>query len=145
MIERLGKLQATRGQFSSMNELTSVIASDYTLRREIETLSEVFLHKSVSGCSNCHADACMELITLSIEKAMEAMKTSKFELIRGILLRDTVNMDISLHMTQANITDERSLYHLKTNPASKKFFAKLPEDWEALVKAYAIVESESGK
>ncbi|MDR1335738.1 MAG: hypothetical protein LBK22_02785 [Tannerella sp.] len=148
MLERLRKLQETRGQYGNARQLTSVLASDYSLRREVEALSRYFLNRPVSGCGNCHADACTELLTLPIEIAIEiAMKKqeSRFELIRGKLLRDARNLDVSLNMTQANITDKLALYHLKTNPGCKKFFIRLPEDWEALVEAYIIPGDETGQ
>jgi hypothetical protein len=141
MIERLKQLQSTGGQFANIGNLSSELITNYALRKEIETLSKAFLNREVSGCKNCYADAYMELITLSIEKAM-VKQASKFELIRGKLLRDIINMDVSKNMTQANITDELSLYHLKTNPECVKFFAKLPNDWEALVEAYLIPGTE---
>ena len=133
MIERLKKLQATRGQFANHSELSRCLKSDDSLRREIDALSRAFLNKKVSGCSNCYTDAYFELITLSIDKAMGK---SIFELKRGKLLRDVVNFDVSKNMTQANITDDLALYHLSTNPGCAKFFAVLPDNWEELVEAY---------
>lgn len=137
MIARLKTLQGGKGQFSSNRELTARLETDKALRKEIDTLSRAFLNKPVSGCSNCYSDAYLELITLSIDKAMEKA-ACQFALRRGKLLRDVVNLDVSLNMTQANITNELALYHLKTNPQCVDFFEKLPEDWQSQVEAYTI-------
>ena len=137
MIERLKILQANKGQFSNGRELTESLKNNQALRNEVKTLSKAFLHKEVSGCNNCYFDAYMELIKLNIEKIMTKQEC-QFELKRGKLLRDAVNLDVSKNMTQANITDELALYHLKTNPSCAKFFSTLPEDWEKQVKDFAL-------
>jgi hypothetical protein len=137
MIERLRELQANKGQFSNGKELTDSLKTNQALRNEVKSLSKAFLHKEVSGCNNCFFDAYMELINLKIENIMTKQEC-QFELKRGKLLRDAVNLDISKNMTQANITDELALYHLKTNPSCEKFFSKLPEDWEKQVEDFVL-------
>ena len=139
MIERLKKLRATKGQFANHSELSRCLKSDNSLRQEIDALSHAFLNKKVSGCSNCYSDAYFELITLSIDKVMDK---SIFELKRGALLYGDESIGIEKYTTQANITDELALYHLKTKPSCMKLFAKLPENWEEMVEAYELPTNE---
>lgn len=137
MIERLKQLQANRKQFANPDELYSSLKSNTALRNDIEALSKAIYHKSVSGCSNCYFDAYIQLISLKIEIAMEKLKCS-FLLLAGALLHDVVNYDNDLLCSNANITDELALYHLKTNPKCAKMFQKIPEDIDKLLAAYHL-------
>src|ERR1035437_3355977 len=141
MIERLITLQSNRKQFVNADELISSLKTDSALRNEIEFLSKVFLHKTVSGCSNCYFDSYMQLISLKIEIAMEKLKCV-FLLLAGALLQDTVNYDNDLLCSNANITDDLALYHLKSNPFCRSLFQTLPEDVDALIEAYVLPGEE---
>lgn len=124
-----------------MSELSLALKTDEALRSNIEALSRVYLHRTVSGCNSCYADAYMELIHLNIDKVM-AQENSKFKLKAGALLRDVVNHDISLTTTQHNLTDKLALYHLKTNPEYAPLFEKLPRNWQKLADMFVIGENE---
>lgn len=137
MIERLKTLQATRGNYRNGAELSKELGKNYQLRKEIELLSRKYLNRTVSGCGNCFFDAYIELINLETKTIMEK-EECKFRIRRGKLLKDAVNQNVSLIMTQANITNELALYHLKTNPDSVEYFEELPEDWEALVENFDV-------
>jgi len=141
MIERLKTLQLNRNQFSTPDELITFLKNNETLRNEIETLSKVFFHKSVSGCSNCYFDAYMQLISLKINIAMEKLKCV-FLLLAGALLHDVINFDNDLLMSNANITDDLSLYHLKTNPKCRQYFQTIPENVDELIEAYKLPGEE---
>ena len=141
MIERLIKLQENRKQFANDSELFSYLETDYDFRSTIESLGIAFLHRTVSGCINCHCDAYHELMNLNIEKVM-AQENSKFKLKAGALLRDVVNFDISKNATQHNLTDELALYHLKTHPEYAPLFEKLPKNWQQLVEKFVIGEND---
>lgn len=141
MIERLKILQANKKQFANGSELFNACKTDSTLRNEIEVLAKHYLSKSVSGCSNCYSDAYFELINLKIEKAM-AKDTCNFKLRTGALLHDAVNFDNDLLCSNANISDELALYHLKTNPNCRKFFEKVPENVDELIEAYKLPGEE---
>lgn len=138
MIERLKILKTSKGQFANNSELSERLKNDEALRKEVETLSRAFLNKTVSGCNNCYADAYYELINLDIQKAMDKEKC-QFKLRAGALLRD-INGDIGKNMTQANITDDLSLYHLKTNPNNKRLFHTLPESLDKLLEEFKLPE-----
>ena len=141
MITRLKTLQLNRNQFSTPDELITFLKNNETWRNEIETLRKVFFHKTVSGCSNCYFDAYMQLISLKINYAMEKLKC-QFLLLAGALLHDVVNFDNDLLMSNANITDDLSLYHLKTNPNCRQFFQTLPENVDELIEAYQLPGEE---
>lgn len=141
MIERLKHLQKSKDKFGNGADLSLACKQNSDFRREIEELTEYFLHRNVSGCSNCYMDAYLELINLKIDLIMGVV-TTDFRLSHGVLLRDVLNNDISKNMTVHNTTDELALYHLKTNPDCAELFAELPEDWEERVDAF---DSETGK
>jgi hypothetical protein len=61
-----------------------------------------------------------------------------FWLLAGALLQDTVNYDNDLLCSNANITDDLALYHLKTNPNCRSQFETLPENVDELIEAYVI-------
>jgi hypothetical protein len=137
MIERLTLLQANKGQFAKGGELSKACKTDAALRHEIEVLAKHYLSKSVSGCSNCYFDAYFELINLKLETAM-SKDTCKFKLKAGALLQDVVNYDNGLLCSNANITDDLALYHLKTNKNAAKYFQELPENVDELIETYQL-------
>jgi len=137
MIRRLEIFQADKGRFNGIGELSQRLKTDKALRDEIEILTKAFLNKNVSGCSNCYADAYIELINLNIQTIMEKKKT-KFVLLAGALLRDVVNGDAKKLCSQANITDELALYHLKTNPKCRDLFQQLPDNLDKMMKEYEL-------
>ena len=129
MIDRLIILKSK--QFGNAKELQSALKNDYSLRHEVDVLAKHFLGRSASGCSNCYFDAYMELINI---KKMETK--SKFQLMRGALLYDPVNKDVSRILTFHSCTDELALYHLKHNPNCRKYFSVLPDDVDDLIEDY---------
>lgn len=139
MIERLNILKSKK--FPSATDLREALKNDTGFRNEVKTLSKRFLGKSVSGCGNCFFDAYMELINIKNMK-----EESKFQVIRGKVLHDTVNQDVSKILTYANCTDELALYHLKHNPNARKFFSTLPDDVDELIENYGKeVKKSNGK
>lgn len=134
MIERLRAIQALRPLFNDGRSLHQRVQQDGELQREISELARHYLGREVRGCSNCYSDALFELLTLNIEKAMQK-EECKFKLRGGKLLLDAVG-DVSKAMTQANISDELALYHLKTNPYCEEYFEELPTDWKEQVEAF---------
>ena len=128
MIERLNILKSKR--YPSAAELKNAMDKDAGLRNEVNSLSRHFLHRSVSGCSNCFFDAYIELINL------KNMKEKKFQVKRGAVLYDPVNQDASKILTAANCTDELALHHLKNNPNSRKYFSVLPDDVDELIEKF---------
>lgn len=73
---------------------------------------------------------------------MENIKKCLFWLLAGALLQDTVNWDNDLLCSNANITDDLALYHLKTNPNCKAQFETLPKNVDELIEAYVIPGAE---
>lgn len=145
MIERLRKLQATKSIYASIDMLMKELATNLALKKEVKELSLFFLKRNVGGCNNCVCDAYIELVNL---KNITDMKTLEYRLRAGALLRDVVNSDASLTMSNFNLTEEGALYHLRTNPDCIKLFDKLPEDIEKrlypapVAAAKVVVETE---
>lgn len=137
-------IQALRPLFNDGRSLHERLQQDGELQREISELARHYLGREVRGCSNCYSDALFELLTLNIEKAMQK-EECKFKLRGGKLLLDAVNGDVSKAMTQANISDELALYHLKTNPYCEEYFEELPADWKEMVEAFDIDTMCKGK
>ena len=48
-------------------------------------------------------------------------------------------------MTQANISNELALYHLKTTPYCEEYFEELPADWKEQVEAFDPETMSEGK
>lgn len=142
IIARLKKLQEESHQFANGSELMASLKNDIALRNEIEFLSKSIFHKSVSGCSNCYFDAYIQLRTLNIDTVMEKIKCL-FLLLAGALLHDVVNQNNDLLCSNANITDDLALYHLKTNPACRKYFQQLPENVDELIESYELPGDEN--
>ena len=145
MIERLRKLQATKSIYASIDMLMKELATNLALKKEVKELSLFFLKRNVGGCNNCVCDAYIELINI---KNITEMETLEYRLRAGALLRDVVNSDASLTMSNFNLTEEGALYHLRTNPDCIKFFDKLPDDIEKrlypapVAAAKVVVETE---
>lgn len=137
-------IQALRPLFNDGRSLHERLQQDGELQREISELARHYLGREVRGCSNCYSDALFELLTLNIERAMQK-EECKFKLRGGKLLLDAVNGDVSKAMTQANISDELALYHLKTNPYCEEYFEELPTDWKEMVEAFDIDTMCKGK
>lgn len=144
MIERLRAIQALRPLFNDGRSLHERVQQDGELQREISELARHYLGREVRWCTNCYSDALFELLTLNIERAMQK-EECKFKLRGGKLLLDAVNGDVSKAMTQANISDELALYHLKTNPYCEEYFEELPTDWKEQVEAFDIDKMSKGK
>lgn len=137
-------IQALRPLFNDGRSLNTRLQQDGKLQREISELARHYLGREVRGCSNCYSDALFELLTLNIEKAMQK-EECKFKLRGGKLLLDAVSGDVSKAMTQANISDELALYHLKTNPYCEEYFEELPADWKEQVEAFDPETMSGGK
>lgn len=137
-------IQALRPLFNDGRSLHERVQQDGELQREISELARHYLGREVRGCSNCYSDALFELLTLNIERAMQK-EECKFKLRGGKLLLDAVNGDVSKAMTQANISDELALYHLKTNPFCEEYFEELPANWKEMVEAFDIDTMCKGK
>ena len=137
-------IQALRPLFNDGRSLHERVQQDGELQREISELARHYLGREVRGCTNCYSDALFELLTLNIERAMQK-EECKFKLRGGKLLLDAVNGDVSKAMTQANISDELALYHLKTNPYCEEYFEELPTDWKEQVEAFDIDKMSKGK
>ena len=112
-------------------ELREKIKHEHAFRQELERLyvraTGLKLNKS---CSDCWMDAYIVLMTI---KQITTMQEKNFELKAGALLIDVVNHDNAKLCTRHNLTDELALYHLKTNPACRKKFSKLPDNIEELL------------
>ena len=65
-----------------------------------------------------------------------------FWLLAGALLQDTVNFDNDLLCSNANITDDLALYHLKTNPNCRSLFQELPEEVDELIEAFRLPDKD---
>lgn len=137
-------IQALRPLFNDGRSLHERVQQDGELQREISELARHYLGREVRGCSNCYSDALFELLTLNIERAMQK-EECKFKLRGGKLLLDAVNGDVSKAMTQANISDELALYHLKTNPYCEEYFEELPANWKEMVENFDIDTIGKGK
>ncbi|MEI7503709.1 MAG: hypothetical protein WCJ61_10535 [Paludibacter sp.] len=65
-------------------------------------------------------------------------KLCQFLLLAGALLQDIVNWDNDLLCSNANITDDLALYHLKTNPNCRELFQELPENVDELIEDFVL-------
>lgn len=127
MLERLTALQErARPLINKGRAAASEIMADEALKREIDVLYRHYYGRAVTGCKNCYCDALVELC--NINKATAMSKTELFVVRRGKVLKDTVNNDARLNLVRGNETEELALYHLYTNPGSRKFFEKLPDE-----------------
>lgn len=120
-------------------ELREKIKHEHAFRQELERLyvraTGLKLNKS---CSDCWMDAYIVLMTI---KQITTMQEKNFELKAGALLIDVVNHDNAKLCTRHNLTDELALYHLKTNPACRKKFSKLPDNIEELLTDAGTLQS----
>ncbi len=127
MLERLLLLQERGRSFINKGRsAASEIIADSALKQEIDALYRHYFGRAITGCKNCYCDALIELC--SINKATAMNKTDLFVVRRGKVLKDTVNNDARLNLVRGNETVELALYHLYTNPGSREFFEKLPDD-----------------
>ena len=120
-------------------ELREKIKHEHAFRQELERLyvraTGLKLNKS---CSDCWMDAYIVLMTI---KQITTMQEKNFELKAVALLIDVVNHDNAKLCTRHNLTDELALYHLKTNPACRKKFSKLPDNIEELLADAGTLQS----
>jgi len=122
-------IQSTKGQFKNSTELSLKLENDFEFRKIIERLSNLYLGRKISGCSNCYFDAYMELIHYSKTKAMEKNKCL-FALRAGAVLED---IDGKKTTTNVNLTNDLAIYHLRKTPSHKKYFTKLPDNLDELL------------
>ncbi len=139
MLEKLQKLKELKGKFATGSELSAFILSNDEVTKEIQSLYTYFFGRIISGCKNCIFDAFIQLFYLDMETAKEKNECL-FEMKRGALCLDN---DKTKNMTQANITNELALYHLRKNPNEKRKFTKLPENIEELLKGSEVNESKT--
>lgn len=122
-------------------ELREKIKHELAFRQELEALYEratgLKLNKS---CSDCWMDAYIVLMTI---KQITTMQEKNFELKAGALLIDVVSHDNAKLCSRHNLTDELALYHLKTNPACRKKFSKVPENLDELLAAMDTASDET--
>lgn len=130
MINRVEKLKELRGQFANARELSAFLLKNNEVKKEIEMLTSSLLNRKLGGCGNCYFDAFIELILMNME-TIEKKTNCLFQLRRGALLRD---IDASKNMTQSNISNELSIYHIKRNKNVLKYFTKYPDNIEDLIK-----------
>lgn len=113
----------------SGSEVRARLREDRGFRQEIASLYEAVYHNKLNlSCGDCYLDAYAVLMRDNI-KDMEEHSTRQFELLAGALLRDTVNGRKEMNTSHHNLTDERALYHLATNPSCITLFSVYPKDW----------------
>lgn len=146
-------LQAYRKKYSglSQRDVRRLIETEPSFKSETEDLYRRYFHASLNKrCPDCWMDAFILLIKSNIDQLMKQEK-SQFKLKAGALLRDALNPnDDSRLCSQANLTDELAIYHLRTNPSCARKFEVLPANWEDLVRdaekaAEAPVNTEADK
>lgn len=127
MIDRLLALQERgRPLINSGRAAASEITQSESLKKEIDALYMHYFGRKITGCKNCYADALIELCTIKKTTAMN--KTDLFAVRRGKVLKDARTNDARLNLVRGNETEELALYHLYTNPNSRKFFERLPDE-----------------
>ena len=94
---------------------------------ELKELSLYFLNDTLKGCGNCIGTAAIRLLKLDVNTVRP---DSIFKLKFGAVLYDTENFDSSKTGTNANITDELAIWHLKQDPRKIKYFLGLPENFD---------------
>ena len=139
MIERLISLKSYGSKFAKGGDFATFIQTNVEFRNLLETLSRRFLKRAVNGCSNCYMDAYFELINLNIEKVMKQTET-QFQLVAGALLGEN---DLDNLMTNRNTTDELAIYHLLKEPKCIKFFSKVPENLDEILKKASKAKKEA--
>ena len=139
MIEKLISLKSYGSNFAKGGDFATFIQTNVEFRNLLETLSRRFLKRAVNGCSNCYMDAYFELINLNIEKVMKQIET-QFQLVAGALLGEN---DLDNLMTNRNTTDELAIYHLLKDPKCIRFFSKVPENLDELLKKASKAKKEA--
>lgn len=110
------------------SQVRELVKTDAAFRQVTEELYvSTFRAHLNKACSDCWLDAYVLL--MKADKIMEKANT-QFELKAGALLVDVVNGDNNLLTTRHNLTDDRALYHLSTNPGYLPLFSKVPENLE---------------
>lgn len=146
MLNRLLALQKRGRPIINLGRsAASEIMGDNALKNEIDALYRHYYGRAITGCKNCYCDALIELCSINKEKAMN--KTDLFVVHRGKVLKDVVNHDTRKNLVRGNETIELALYHLYTNPGSRRFFEKLPDDdrLDEMIAEYArTFEAEHG-
>lgn len=140
MIDELVRFQEKmKGKYQSYGEILSFFR-DKEKSAEFEKLYKLVTGKQLTGCSNCRADAFIEIMSIKPSK-LKAIMTRKFKLRNGVLLYDINNS--SNNATNKNLTDELALHHLKSDPKKIKYFEVYPENWQEMVETYN--QEQTGK
>lgn len=118
-----------KGKYQSYREILSFF-QDREKSARFETLYMSVTGKRISGCSNCKADAFIELMSMEPTQ-IKSIMSRKFKLRNGVLLYDFNNS--SYNATNKNLTDELALHHLRQDPNKIKFFEVYPENWKEMI------------
>jgi hypothetical protein len=108
-------------QFALLNT-TKILINDIYFR---------LYHKHPKGCDNCYMDAMIEITNINMTELNKRLQC-EFAIKAGALLHDR-NGDAEKMLCNTNVTNERALYHLVTNPGCEIYFSLLPADWQEQV------------
>ena len=127
--------------FDSERKTIDAFSLDITFKEKILYLYNRIRGIKLNGCPNCLFDAYIYLRTLKPENIMN--NTGKYRLRAGVVLTDIVNQDPRKMCSNANMTEELALYHLRTN--YKHAFARfekssLPENLDELLNGQSEVK-----
>jgi hypothetical protein len=139
LYERIQALRERGRQYETARALNDAIRADNVLKQEIQNIYKQIFGKGISGCSNCITDAFFELI--NTKNIMEKIEL-EYQLKAGALLRDVVTGSSKKAVSNVNLTKETALYHLATNPNSKRLFVKLPKGYLKEVSEFIAANQE---
>lgn len=132
MLEKFRNIVNKKGVFASFGELLSFIKNNPQFKHDIEEVYYQIKHRKLHGCSNCVADAFIELCTLKENEIKEHMEC-RFRLRAGVLI---MNEDGRKNISNYNITDAGAIEALATDKTKIELFEKYPDTWEKEVETY---------
>ena len=141
--ERIEALKVRGTVYRTPRELTAALSSDREFKNEIKEIYKLIFEKTLSGCSNCIADAYYRILNSKTENR-EQKTNRKFRLRAGAVLHDK-NFNADKMASNVNITDELALYHLANKPDCVVYFSELPDNWQQMVEDYKNARSEIDK
>lgn len=130
MLDLFRKITNKKGDFGGITELLSFIKNNPQFRADIETVYYQIRHRRLRGCSNCIADAFIELCTLKEEDIIQHMEC-RFKLRAGVLILNP--NDGRKNISNYNITDAAAIEALAQDPSKIALFDDFPSSWEAEV------------